>query len=323
MLLGICTWACFEEDKRVPPYPGEVYVISDAVQHHSSFFDLEKGAVVDVLPSDTWQLAFECSESGWHILTNSGDQYFLFNTGTPDMPDPVIMPAGIEGLFDKPACFPDSTAAGNWVTPLLSGNQYTLNHYLLARFTDGQFGIPIRLNFVHVDAQGYRFYYEDMHTMQSDTVEIAKVDSLNFVYYAFPGKPGLFSEPGKDKYDLVFTSYYDEPTLMNITMPYKVGGVLLNAYNTWAALDSAQAYHDIDASRLPEYTFSKQRDVPGYSWKTFSGDISQGGRVNYLVQNGWTYIIKTSEGNFFKLRFLSYMVNGYPGFPQFEYEKLN
>ena len=64
--------SCFEKDKRVLPYPGEVSTIHDNIEQYESYFDFETGKVIKTHPADAWQLGFECGENGWHILVNSG-----------------------------------------------------------------------------------------------------------------------------------------------------------------------------------------------------------------------------------------------------------
>jgi hypothetical protein len=91
---------------------------------------------------------------------------------------------------------------------------------------------------------------------------------------------------------------------------------------TTATIDSVNNYAVINAQILNTYKFTPQRDVIGYRWKNVIVDQASGGSV-YTVKRNYTYIIHTAEGNYFKLRFLSYMSGGESGYPQFEYKKLN
>ena len=320
LLLSILVFSCFEEDQVVPPYAGEVITISDSVQTHQSYFDLETGRVITSHRSDAWQLGFECGTSGWHIVTNSGSNWFIFNTGQT-LPDQITtMPASVNNLFDVQAAYPDSTVVGNWVSFQKGGPVYTRNIYLLGHYVKGGFTDIRQLAFLEVNDSTYRFFIKEPGL--SDTVAIFKSDTANFVYYSFILHKQLNLEPSKTSYDLIFGSYYDLATLFGQTIPYLVGGVLLNSWNTEAILDSTDSYADIGAETLPGLYFTSQRDVPGYRWKNVTVDVTGSGSASYSVKTNYSYIFHTAQDNIFKLRFLSYTLDGRSGFPRFEYRKL-
>ena len=59
----------------------------------------------------------------------------------------------------------------------------------------------------------------------------------------------------------------------------------------------------------------KRRDVVGYEWKRYElGD--------YITKTWYTYLIKTGESDYYKLRFIDFKKNGVRGYPTFEYYKL-
>ena len=314
--------ACFEEDERVLPYPGIVSAITDSIQANTSYFDLESRQLVKSHRNDAWQLGFECGAGGWHIITNCGANWFIYNTGQP-LPDAVqSMPDKIEGLYDIQHAFPDSTAVGDWINPPEGGDTYPRNIYLLGRFVDGSFTSVKQIAFLEVNDTAYRFFYKEQDTGLSDTVTLVKGDMVNFMYYSFDGCRQVGLEPEKDSYDLVFGSYYDLATLFGVTIPYQVGGVFQNIWHSEAVLDSVTGYAYIEPEMIPALTFTSRRDIPGYAWKGVTVDVAGGGTASYAVKSNYSYIFHTSEGNYFKLRFLSYTLEGRSGFPQFEYRKL-
>jgi hypothetical protein len=322
VLLLCTTWACFEEDKPVPPYPGEVTTIPDSVQVYQSYFDFETNRIVRSYPCSSWQLGFECGTDGWHIITNSGASWFLFNTGQT-IPDAVVdMPPTVNHLYDVQHEFPDSTAAGNWVITGESGNEYTGEVYLLGKYHNGSFHHIKQLMFKEVNDTSYRFFYKEQDNGFADTVVIRKSDSVNFVFYSFNEVRQVNLEPDRSTYDLIFGSYYDLATNFGVTIPYPVGGALLNTWQTKAALDSITPYPDILVTNLAGYNLTSQRDIPGYRWKTVTVDVTGGGSATYAVKTNYTYIIHTAQDNYYKLRFLSYTVDGKSGFPRFEFRKL-
>ncbi len=311
LLLVLMLISCFEPDERVLPYPGEIVTITDSVQVYQTWFDLESGLAVSVNKTDKWALAFESSEDGWKIITNSGGDWFIYNTYTTEFPVNSTLPGNLEGLFDNPASWPTSTAIGDWTI-----DNYT---YVLSRYLNGSFSKAYHVRFLQFDSDSYEFIvYDD----SPDTVEITKDRANTFSYYSIEEKAQVYPEPGKENYDLIFTSYYDKPTLFGQTIPYKVGGVLLNTWNTAAVLDSVMSWENIRPDIISTLEFSSRRDIPGYNWKNVAVDISGGGSASYTVKPGYNYIISTAQGNYYKLRFLSYTLDGRSGFPRFEYSEL-
>jgi hypothetical protein len=321
IIVTALSFSCFEEDQPVSPYAGDVTTIADSVQTHQSYFDFETGRVIATHNSDAWQLGFECGDNGWHIITNSGDNWFIYNTGQT-LPDHITaMPAGVEHLYDVQAAYPDSTAVGNWVSFGESGAVYTHNLYLLGQYSGGVFTQIRQLAFLEVNDQKYRFFFKE-ETDISDTVDILKNDSVNFVYYSFGNHSQVNLEPDKEKYDLVFGPYYDLATLFGMTIPYQVGGALLNTWQTEVVLDSLRTFDAINVGLLPGYAFASRRDIPGYRWKGVTVDVTGGGSASYSVKVNYNYVFHTAQDNYYKLKFLSYTLDGKSGFPQFEFRQL-
>jgi hypothetical protein len=314
--------ACFKEDERASPYPGEVTTISDSVQVYQSYFDFETDSVVESYPVKDWQLGFECGADGWHIITNSGANWFIFNTGQ-NIPDAILtMPESLDDLYDTQHDWPDSTAVGNWLIHGAGENEYPGNIYLIGKYVGGAFTNLRQLAFLEVTETTYKFFYKEQNTGFSDTVTVFKNNEVNFVYYSFDLHRQVNLEPDKTSYDLVFGSYYDLATLFGQTMPYNVGGVLLNTWETAVVIDSTDVFTEIGVEIIPYLNFSRQRDIPGYRWKTPTVDITSGGSATYTINTRYNYVFRTAQNNYFKLRFLSYALNGRNGFPRFEYKQL-
>jgi len=313
--------SCFEEDERVGSYEGKVTLIADSVQLYQSFFDFETGRVVKSVSIDSWHLGFECGETGWHIVTNSGAGWFIFNTGQT-LPDAAEnMPESIDHLFDMPSLFPDSTAVGDWVSFEENAKVYSHNLYLLGYHTGDHFTGIKRIVFLEVNDSAYRFFYKEQISGKTDTITVIKDESVNYVYYDFESNQQVTLEPDKSEWDLAFGPYYDLATLFGVTIPYLVGGSFLNEGQTEAVLDSVTSFQDIKISMVSDYQFMHQRDIPGYKWKGVTVDVT-GGSASYAVKSHYNYIFHTSANNFYKLKFLSYTLDGRSGFPQFEFERL-
>jgi hypothetical protein len=319
--LAFMAASCFKEDERVTPYPGSIIAITDSVQKHQNYFDLESGLVVATHRNDEWQIGFESSKTGWHIITNSGNSWFLYNTEQQTTDNLPEMPQELKGLYDVHSAWPDSTAAGNWLTFDDESKSYSRNVYLLGKYSNGQYMEKKQLVFLEVSDSSYSFFYKD-HLGNEDTVYIEKDTTVNFVYYSFDAHNQVNLEPAKSTYDVIFTSYYDIATNFNITMPYLVGGGLLNTWNTTGALDSINSYEGINIETMAVTPLTAKRDIPGYRWKMVTVDVSGGGAATYEVKTSYNYLFRTAQGNAYKLRFVSYSIDGRSGHPQFEYRLL-
>jgi hypothetical protein len=314
--------SCFKEDVALKPYDGVITLIPEPIQVNQSYFDFETGRVLTSLPSNTWQLGFECTAEGWHIITNSGGNWFIYNSEQTIQNELVIMPTKVDHLYDVPSAFPDSTAVGNWTTVSPGGNTYTHNIYLLGHYENGKFKDIKEVVFLSVDDTTYSFSYKEELSGLSDTISIIKNDSVGYVYFNFDTKLQVNAEPDRELWDLAFGPYYDMATYFGVTIPYLVGGSFINAGYTEAALDSLNSFDRIDAGMIPDYEFIRQRDIPGYRWKSVTVDVSGGGSATYKVITNYSYIFHTAEDHYYKLKFISYTHNGLSGYPQFEFKKL-
>jgi hypothetical protein len=313
--------SCFEEDERVPPYPGIVSTIKWNIEDTASYFDLESNTIVKSDPSGLWQLGFECGPEGWHIIVNSGASWLLYNTKQTDLLSVYSFPSGFNGLYDVQSAYPDSTAAGSWLTDPSDGISSKKEVYLLGKINGINYSEVKKIIFLNVDDSSYQFFYSEEKTGVADTITISKTDTANFVYYSFNKRQQLNAEPHKSSYDLVFCPYYDLAALLGQTIPYLVRGVLLNTWETTAVIDSFDRYNNITAETLVNYEPLPKRDAIGYRWKDVIVDQGSVSAV-YTVKLNYTYLIHTSEGNIYKLRFLSYMLGDKSGYPQFEYQFL-
>jgi len=321
ILLIPILFSCFEKDKKVLPYPGEVSTISDNIEKYESYFDFETGNVIKTHLADAWQLGFECGTDGWHILVNSGAQWLIYNTEQTQIDSISNPPLSASWKYDIQKDYPFSTAVGDWLVKEGSLTTYTKNVYVLGKYSGNNYTNLIQLVFFEVNDSMYRFFYHDSANGYSDTINIVKSDSVNFVFYSFTDKHQLNLEPDKSKYDIIFCPYYDLATEFGVTIPYLVRGVLLNVSKTKALLDSTDAYNQIHFESLLGQDFTNQRDKIGYLWKSVNVNTSSG-TAEYTIKINYSYVLHTAQGNYFKMHFLSYMLNGSSGYPQFEYLQL-
>jgi hypothetical protein len=321
ILFSPLVFSCFQEDQAVAPWPGEVFTIPDNIEEYFSYFDLQTGLVVTAFPVNSWQIAFECGDTCWHIQINSGAGWFLWNSNQTDIEAVIQPPPGVLWSYDKQSAYPDSTAAGNWVDTSGDVNHYTNSVYFLGNYLSGKYYDVHRLKFFAVDDNKYQLLVRNEDSGITDSVTIFKSDTSNFVYYNLFSRRQVNLEPRKEDFDLIFGPYYDLATQLGVTIPYLVRGTFLNAWATFAALDSVNDYDQISYEMINEIWFSNQKDIIGYQWKDISIDPTSGA-AEYKVNPGYTYIIHTASDKYYKMKFLSFSVDGVSGYPRFEYKEL-
>jgi hypothetical protein len=145
-----------------------------------------------------------------------------------------------------------------------------------------------------------------------------KDSSYNRIFFSFAKNDTVLIEPQKIDWDLLFTQYTTTLfTDKGIAIPYYVRGVLINSHNVMVKVDSVNSYTTISMGNLNLDNFKSDWDIIGYNWK--SVDINQqANSADYFIRSKYTYLIKDTEGEYYKLKFISFydslQTPGYPGF---------
>ena len=324
-LLPIVLTGCFEEDQRVPPYHfnGESYEITRSIYDYQLFFQLDGNRVVSDCSIDAWDLAFENGMDGWHIRINSGNYLGIAHTGTTLFDSVFTFNPKRNYLFDNPNGDPDSTAVGNWWAPELQTSKNQV--YLLGKY-DGAYYRPFKkLTFLSVSDTNYIFRCANIDGTFDSIFTIEKDKNTNYSYFSLKENGSQVAiEPEKDTWDLFFGQYYTTLIAPDGTpTPYPVRGTLLNPYKVEAALDTTMAFENITLNELPAYSFSSKWDFIGHDWKAVKVD-EKANQATYTVREGYNYIIKSVNGDYYKFRFVSYNNDsGERGYPSIEFVKLN
>jgi hypothetical protein len=94
-----------------------------------------------------------------------------------------------------------------------------------------------------------------------------------------------------------------------------VTGVLTNPAQTYAYfMDSVTNYDSISLKNVDNSKFTTTRDNIGYTWKRYSFSDA-----TYTTLSSYNYIIKTGNGQYYKMRFLQfYNLQGNKGYPEFQ-----
>ena len=329
MGLPLIMISCFKEDELVQPYDrGDVVVKTiEMTQYYTNqiYFDLEKGEEVSVNNKNEWDLGFDCSEEGSHIILNTSAFMVAANSGLTDF-EQVFDTTGLQWKFDKSDGNLDSTAIDSWFTIEQNDTIYLGYVYVINRgYTDlGTLRGLKKIQFNKLADETYYFRFANLDGSDAHDFTVQKDQGVSFTCFSFnEGGQQLFFEPPIDTWDILFTQY---TTLLYTDegdpYPYLVTGVLLNRRNVEATIDSLNEFSDITISDVQGRIFSNVLDYIGYDWKNLVGDVNSG-NVSYTIVPGRSYMIKNRNGFFYKLRFTGFYNNsGEKGYPTIEFKLL-
>ncbi len=312
LLLKIVLFSsCEKVELPVQPHdPGDVITASVNMQEDYTlqiFYDLKTNRIVSQNLKTAWDLAFENSQDGYHVLLNSSKMMYAYNTGKKDFDAVTTKDTTGNKKWDTPDGDLDNTAIGDW--------RQNRNVYIIDRginSTGTRLGLW-KIQFIDVNAGRYEVWIAPVSSGETSAVTITKDTTYNLSFLSFEDKKQLMIEPPKNTWDIVFTQYmhiFTEPL-----MPYLVTGCLLNRNATTAAVDTVREFQSIDISCIKTYSFTNNINTIGYSWKAFTGNT-------YVTYPAMNYIIQNHEGIYYKLHFIDFMAAGVKGNPKWEYQQL-
>ncbi len=318
LLVSFFLSGCFEKDTPVPAYQwdGPSFQMTKSIYDYQVFYQLEGNKEVTSCPNDAWDLAFESSKDGFHIRINSGNYLGIAGTGT-DKFTSEFQNGILEYKFDNPNGNPDSTAVGNWWDPDLQ--QATGQVYLLGQYDGIKYKPLKKIQFLSVSDTNYILRYANPDGTGENIFSVTKEYAFNNSYFSFKnGGEQVAIEPPRDTWDLFFGQYYTILIAPDGTpTPYPVRGTLLNPYKVKAAMDTTMDFVNISKADLPAFDFTTKGDIIGHNWKDV--DVNESSNTaTYTVRDGYNYIIKSVNGDYYKLQFTSYTNDkaerGYPSF---------
>jgi hypothetical protein len=305
---------CLKKEIAVPAHEaGDVLTASvnmDADYKWQIYYDLEQNKVVSQNLKTDWDLGFETSGNGFHVVLNSSKSMAVYNTGTSDF-ESLTDTSGFfaHKAWDAVSGNTDSTAFGDWRT--------TKPVYLVDRGYNSA-GISQGIGKIQVlayDNQSFTIKYANLDNSNENTLVLTKDSSFNYLFFSFDN--GTVSiEPPKTTWDICFTQYTELLPDGNTSIHYLVTGVLLNSHKTSASINNTYTFDEVNLATAKSTPLSQALNAIGYSWKAFNGS-------NYTINTTFNYIIKTSEGMYYKLRFIDfYNQSGEKGNPKFEFQQL-
>ena len=314
IFLSLILLGCEQNEIPIDPHSmGEIR--SNQINMHSDyrkqlFYNLEDNLVIKENLKTDWDLAFESSEEGWHIILNSSRFSKASEITNTNFSDELSI-SNLSWVWEHPEGIYSGTAIGDY-----RGKE---SLYVIDRgfYLNGNSAGFKKLKIDSVNKQSYTITYANLDNTDSYTLEIQKDNTTNFQYLSFENNSIINIEPNKDDWDLIFTQYthlYNDPLL---PPSYLVTGVLTNYLNNIViAKDTSSKFEDINYNMLDMYSFSNNQNEIGYDWKTYTGS-------GYTINTNITYFIQDGSNRFFKLRFIDfYNSDGEKGYPKFELQEL-
>lgn len=328
--------SCFKKEDAVilPIGNSEVTTIFLGTDYEKEmYFDIGTNTFQERQSVD-WDIRFESSPNGYGVFINNGnlisarkiELHYLTEKKSAD----TNYFLNQKELVDAPDGKAINSAIGDWRTYRSLGSDKTPGIYVIQL----NYGIGAkrfkRMQIVGSNDTSYTVVFSDIMNDNGDTITVGdttiikKDNTRNFTYYTFKngGRIVKNAEPDKNTWDLVFTRYkhiFYGILPGNQPFPYRVSGVLSSPNKVVIARDSLTNFNDITHTAINNYNFSDNSNIIGYDWKSHAF----GAAGNYTVNSHITYIIKDTEGHFYKLRFLDfYDSKGEKGYPKFEFVRI-
>ncbi len=321
ILTGLFLTSCFKDDEQIIPFEIDEIEIPYSMYEYQTYFSITDQSIVSQHHYSDWDVGFESSKDGYHIILNYARYMYAGNTFETDFYS-VKSNMASEMFFDNSSGNLDSTALIDWAdfsdtdNPVF--NEYV---YIIDRGKNEsgeEFGLK-KIVFEKLETDTFYIHFANLDNSDEYYLKIPKDTTVNFTLFSFEDGGNLdVQEPDKSLWDICFTKYstvipdnYGTPT------DYLVRGVLLNPYkNIDVALDTINYFYEITSDLFSNYDYSGNQDAIGYDWKVYSDNI-------YEVQDYHSYILKNVDNIDYKLRFTKYYnedgVKGYPSIEIMQY----
>ncbi len=346
LLILVILGGCLPDDTAYPliPFKGVIGTTTQSIYTYQSFYSLADSTQVSVNLITDWDLGFEASANGEHVILNSADLLFIANLGATNFDQPQT-PAKFQWTYDASSGSFDSLAIDGWVNTQQTPYQYSHNVYYLGR--EGDNGIvPVKkFKIIALTQTNYTLVTDNPDNSDRDTLIVPKNEAVNFTKVCIRNKPQVVAvEPPKTDWDLLFTQYQDTiPDDNGVLYSYVLRGVFINPFKTKVACytiseaevpvnttDKAKEedelkrfFEDAGFNQVPEELYQSYQDVIGWDWKDVTIDEGANTAV-YKANTRKIYFIRdTQTGYTYKLRFFGYYTQGVAGYPWFQYIRVN
>ncbi|MET0635808.1 MAG: HmuY family protein [Chitinophagaceae bacterium] len=172
-----------------------------------------------------------------------------------------------------------------------------------------------KIRIIRNGSGGYTLQHADITASTFTSVEITKDPAYFFKYVSF--ETGATEvEPQKTKWDLAWT-YFTNTTFFNsFEVAYPFQDIVIQNRNVQVArvMIATKSYESFAEADLPSLEWNSTQVGIGADWRSGGGP-----GVTPAVRVDRFYVLKDGDGNYYKIRFTGFTLNGERGFPAFEY----
>lgn len=331
VVMAIAFTACKKNNEptiEIPPSDGSTLTLEgkNATSNYANvvFADLSADTQTPV-DRKSWNLAFT-SDSKFRVVLNAAYQTTATATSKTDINAVTMADRGTTVDLNHNVEDPDTKVlVDDWegdinktvfaeVSATESQNKVYLISFESNKEPEKWFKVKVNRN-----GNGYKVQYARLGETTIKTLDIIKDAKFNLAFASLENNKVVAVEPEKNNWDFAwsYTTYNS-----GLGSPYWFQDfIVLNNLAGVSAVQVSTAiktYADFGESDLSNLTFSTKKDVIGSKWRTSPSFTGAGGGVKTDI----FYVIKDSNGNAYKLKFISYISGdgGERGRPVIEYK---
>lgn len=293
VILTLWCVGCMPGEEPVEPFDrGDVevqYIDVGPDKRDIVFYSLEQAKVVHVARPTDWDIYSD--GNAIRLNYHRAVKYAVLNDQNTEVYDTMGL-VFTSGQTDTPQY------------ELQIGNKYVLD--LGLDDNGGHLGF-VKLS-ISLGINGLLAEYAQISSDDYSTIDAPAGTYFSFIYQS------TADLPSDEEYDISFGKYMHYFAAEDID--YEVFGALTPGRST---IETSADFSSISMDALDSLIWVDGRfDVMGYDWKYYSLDKSA-----YAIDESKNFIIRSSNGFIYKLRFVNYYDNtGSSGYPTFEYKLL-
>jgi len=224
--------------------------------------------------------------------------------------------------FDHPSGNKDSLAFNGCFVKTSNGYSGLLNRSYILNLGDKDLLDQQYIKIKPISAVGGVYEFLWGYLADSSSTYLTRIFTKpvqNYAYYSFINKNLINNEPVEnDKWDITFTTYKEIiPDVDGTIYPYIIRGVLSNSNKVKVTqINNGTSFDEMSISIAGGLNYDDNLDVIGYDWKEYSQSAGK-----YTIVPNQYYVIKTTNNNYFKMRFVDfYDDQGRKGYPKMAWE---
>ncbi len=285
----------------------QTQTISFGAGYANDVFYSMKNDLVKTAARNTWDIGFTTSKMSSSLLVNSGAGAMLFSYPNGDtsawntldtngisnwnpMYDSEI--SWEEGAFGLYATgHPDyGWGVYNMITHNLTGDSL----FVIKTVSGAYMKLWIQGKESAAGIYHFRFANLDGSNEFTETLNTNSYMDKNFLYYNLSSKQIVDHEPISADWDIMFTKYMAEQPSGGY---YPVTGVLSNYGVEIARIEGV----DTSLTNWADFSFSDEKAVIGWDWKSFSMTT-----MSYQCEDSLVFFVKNLDGDIYKLIFTDF-----------------